>query len=88
MRNRQSESGASASRLRTSTIEDHVVEMAMYLDEFPLDQFVPFDQIIEVERLRVRDSWALKPIFEKMDGISYFQIRLVFARLKRGETFV
>lgn len=75
-------------RLRTSTIEDHVVEMAMYLDDFPLDQFVPVESIAEVERLREEDSWALKPIFEKTDNLSYFQIRLVFARLKRGETFV
>ncbi|MFC4683410.1 helix-turn-helix domain-containing protein [Exiguobacterium sp. s149] len=75
-------------RLRTSTIEDHVVEMAMYLDEFPLDQFVPLEQIKQVEQLRDESSWALKPIFEQIDGISYYQIRLVFARLKRGETFV
>nr|WP_233546812.1 helix-turn-helix domain-containing protein [Exiguobacterium sp. AM39-5BH] len=69
-------------------MEDHVVEMAMYLDEFPLAQFVPPEQIKQVEQLRDESSWALKPIFEKVDGISYFQIRLVFARLKRGETFV
>lgn len=78
----------SVRRLRTSTIEDHVVEMAMYLDDFPLDQFVPNELIAEVERLREEESWALKPIFEKTDNLSYFQIRLVFARLKRGETFV
>ncbi|WP_047375380.1 helix-turn-helix domain-containing protein [Exiguobacterium sp. ZOR0005] len=75
-------------RLRTSTIEDHVVEMAMYIEEFPLDQFVPERLIAEVERLREGDSWALKPIFDQIDELSYFQIRLVFARLKRGETFV
>lgn len=75
-------------RLRTSTIEDHVVEMAMYLDTFPLDQFVPSKDIATIEKLRDPKSWALKPIFEKMGNVSYFQIRLVFARLKRGETFV
>lgn len=78
----------SSRRLRTSTIEDHVVEMAMYLDIFPLDQFVPSDDIVTIEKLRDPESWALKPIFEKMGNVSYFQIRLVFARLKRGETFV
>lgn len=75
-------------RLRTSTIEDHVVEMAMYLDEFPLEQFVPSKLVSEVEQLREEDSWALKPVYEKIGELSYFQIRLVFARLKRGETFV
>ncbi|WP_215141527.1 helix-turn-helix domain-containing protein [Exiguobacterium qingdaonense] len=75
-------------RLRTSTIEDHVVEMAMYLDVFPLDQFVPMEDVATIEQLRHPSSWALKPIFEKMGRVSYFQIRLVFARLKRGETFV
>ncbi|WP_214826669.1 helix-turn-helix domain-containing protein [Exiguobacterium algae] len=75
-------------RLRTSTIEDHVVEMAMYLETFPLEQFVPGDQIQRVEALREVGSWALKPIYEQMEEISYFQIRLVLARLKRGETFV
>lgn len=78
----------SSRRLRTSTIEDHVVEMAMYLATFPLDQFVPSDDIVTIEKLRDPESWALKPIFEKMGNVSYFQIRLVFARLKRGETFV
>jgi uncharacterized protein YpbB len=62
--------------------------MAMYLDTFPLDQFVPSDDIVTIEKLRDPESWALKPIFEKMGNVSYFQIRLVFARLKRGETFV
>lgn len=77
----------STRRLRTSTIEDHVVEMAMYLDVFPLDQFVSMEDIVTIENLRNPDSWALKPVFEKMGNVSYFQIRLVFARLKRGETF-
>lgn len=75
-------------RLRTSTIEDHVVEMAMYLEAFPLDQFVPTEQIVMVEQMREPDSWALKPVFDQVETISYYQIRLVFARLKRGETFV
>lgn len=75
-------------RLRTSTIEDHIVEMAMYLETFPLDQFVPKEAIGTIAELREADSWALKPIFEQMTGISYFQIRLVLARMKRGETFV
>ncbi|WDH77060.1 helix-turn-helix domain-containing protein [Exiguobacterium marinum] len=75
-------------RLRTSTIEDHVVEMAMYLAVFPLEQFVPMQDIVAIEKLRDPVSWALKPVFEEMSNVSYFQIRLVFARLKRGETFV
>lgn len=75
-------------RLRTSTIEDHVVEMAMYLEVFPLEQFVPMEDVVTIEELRHPDSWALKPVFEKMGRVSYFQIRLVFARLKRGESFV
>ncbi|WP_215113499.1 helix-turn-helix domain-containing protein [Exiguobacterium sp. s63] len=75
-------------RLRTSTIEDHVVELAMYLDVFPLEQFVAMEDVVTIEKLRQPTSWALKPIFEEMGSVSYFQIRLVFARLKRGETFV
>lgn len=75
-------------RLRTSTIEDHVVEMAMYLELFPLEQFVPLEQVERVEQMHEEGSWALKPVFEQIEELSYFQIRLVFARLKRGETFV
>ena len=60
----------------------------MYLELFPLEQFVPLEQVERVEQMHEEGSWALKPVFEQIEELSYFQIRLVFARLKRGETFV
>jgi uncharacterized protein YpbB len=74
---------ASVRNLKTSTIEDHVVEIALNDSDFVLEPFVP----IEVEN-KIREainkikSKQLKMIRQELkENISYFQIRLVQARL-------
>ncbi|WP_230496580.1 helix-turn-helix domain-containing protein [Pseudoneobacillus rhizosphaerae] len=74
---------ASARNLKNSTIEDHIVEIALNETDFSLEPFVP----IEVEhKIRVviqkLNSKQLKMIRQELkENISYFQIRLVQARL-------
>lgn len=68
--------------LKRGTVEDHIVEIALYDPSFNIDRFVPkklFDEINEsVKSLGTR---KMKPIKEKIgDSVSYFQIRLVVAK--------
>lgn len=71
-------------RLKNSTMEDHLVEIAMYAPSFPLDHFVTLSQQEEVRQIAQRlGTYALKRIKSEMQSeISYFQIRLVLARSK------
>jgi uncharacterized protein YpbB len=74
---------ASVRNLKTNTIEDHIVEIALNDSDFLLEPFVP----IEVEnKIRVAiqklNSKQLKMIRQELqENISYFQIRLVQARI-------
>lgn len=71
-------------QLKHSTMEDHLVEIAMYASSFPLDQFVEPSQQIEIQEIaQRRETYALKQIKSAMQTeVSYFQIRLVLARSK------
>jgi uncharacterized protein YpbB len=69
-------------RLKHSTIEDHIVEIALHDPTFNIEAFVPNEiqsQIKDAaETLGVR---RMKPIMDSLDkSITYFQIRLVLAR--------
>lgn len=70
-------------RLKDSTMEDHLVEIAMYGDRFPIDQFVPDPVAAEIRSIQERErTFALKRIRQNMkQECSYFQIRIVLARL-------
>ena len=71
--------------LKTSTIEDHFVEMAMVLPDFPLSQFIDDSDVQKVMLvLSETESKRLKVIREQLPQFSYFQIRLVIAA-KGGE---
>ncbi|TLS35622.1 helix-turn-helix domain-containing protein [Pseudalkalibacillus caeni] len=69
-------------RLKESTIEDHIVEIAMNVPEFTIDSFVaPFEQeeILEISKqLRTKRLKPIKTALE--DRLSYFQIRLVLVK--------
>jgi len=71
-------------RLKNSTMEDHLVEIAMYAPSFPLDHFVIPAQQEEIRRISQQlETYALKRIKSEMQtDASYFQIRLVLARSK------
>lgn len=68
-------------RLKLSTIEDHLVEIALHFNEFPIDSYV--DQTLQEEIITISKRIAskqLKLIKEHVRQASYFQIRLVLAK--------
>ncbi|MBP3950547.1 helix-turn-helix domain-containing protein [Bacillus suaedae] len=71
-------------KLKVSTIEDHIVEIALLDKNFPIEQFVP-NQIAEaiVRSSNVLQTSRLRVIKENVEeDVSYFMIRLVLARRK------
>lgn len=67
--------------LKSSTIEDHLVELALNVDDFSIDHYVDKDlrnKIIEISRLSA--TRELKLIRKNLTSASYFQIRLVLAK--------
>jgi uncharacterized protein YpbB len=68
-------------KLRESTIEDHLVEIALYVNHFSIDPYV--EQKLQEEILAVSRRIAsrqLKLIKDQVNKASYFQIRLVLAK--------
>jgi uncharacterized protein YpbB len=75
---------ANIRNLKLSTIEDHLVELALNVKEFSIDDYVDHElqnQIINVSRQS--STKQLKVIRNALKTVSYFQIRLVLA--KRGD---
>lgn len=75
---------ASMRYLKVSTIYDHIVEIALYDMQFPIEDYVSICQQQEIltssERLK---SYKLKDIKQEVgDKITYFQIRLTLALKK------
>lgn len=72
-------------RLKESTIEDHIVELACNLDGFSIEPFMTMDEQQKInEALTKVKTNQLKEIRKALnDEVSYFQIRLVLA--KRGD---
>ncbi|MDQ0158512.1 helix-turn-helix domain-containing protein [Alkalibacillus salilacus] len=70
-------------RLKPSTIEDHIVELAMKEILFSIRKFVSLEDEKRIRYVLEEDmTKRLKRIKEQLDGqVSYFQIRLVIARL-------
>lgn len=74
-------------RLKMSTIEDHIVELAMNEPQFTVEQFVSREDIKKV--LTAVDDYntrKLKVLHEVVPHLSYFQLRLVLARGEHDET--
>ena len=72
-------------RLKRSTIEDHLVEIALNTPEFSIDSYVGKElqqQILEISRQSGLKQ--LKHIKENVKAASYFQIRLVLAKFGGG----
>ncbi|MFP7201189.1 helix-turn-helix domain-containing protein [Lysinibacillus halotolerans] len=68
-------------RLKVSTIEDHIVEIAMNDPDFSIEQFISKEDIKKV--MTAVDDYntrKLKILHEVVPHLSYFQIRLVLAR--------
>ncbi|RYG73633.1 hypothetical protein EU245_05910 [Lentibacillus lipolyticus] len=73
---------AARRRLKLNTIYDHLVEIALHDEEFPLTDYVTSVEQTEIEKAAQKtSSYKLKDIKQEVDeSISYFQIRLVLAR--------
>ncbi|MFC7365653.1 MULTISPECIES: helix-turn-helix domain-containing protein [Bhargavaea] len=72
--------------LKMSTIEDHFVEIAINDQKFPLHKFTETENVEAVRneagRLATRKLSVLKRSFP---GLSYFQLRLILARLGKED---
>lgn len=69
-------------RLKVSTIQDHVIEIAYTVDVFPYERFIEpalFEQIRQ--QLSNRKDRPLKELKEQYPMLSYFQIRLILTSL-------
>lgn len=73
---------AAARNLKTNTIEDHIVEIALNDQKFPLEHFVALDTQNSIKNsMENLSSRQLKTIRQDLNNtVSYFQIRLVLAR--------
>jgi len=75
------ESIAAVRGLKTSTIEDHIVEIALNIPDFSIEPFVTeaeLERIIELSSDNATKQ--LRVLKEKAGGISYFKIRLILAK--------
>ncbi|MFX3624742.1 MAG: helix-turn-helix domain-containing protein [Ectobacillus sp.] len=72
---------AAIRRLKRSTIEDHMVEIAMHEPDFPLESFVPKEYIMKIQRIVERMQTRKLRVLKQYAGeeIGYFEIRLVLA---------
>lgn len=72
-------------QLKLSTIEDHIVEMALNDEHFPLKQFVSLeDYRIVQEKSRALKTKRLRVLKETFPQLSYFQLRLILSLPTKG----
>jgi uncharacterized protein YpbB len=68
--------------LKLNTIEDHIVEIATYSPDFPIDSFLSQETIANIQKaLQQTDSRTLRILKQYLPHVSYFHIRLVMAYL-------
>lgn len=68
--------------LKASTVEDHIIEIALNNQQFPITPYVDQESIEKISTIaNTLGVRKLKPIKEKLSDVSYFQIRLVLSRL-------
>ena len=71
-------------RLKRSTVEDHIVELAFHYPGFSIRPFVSEKMEEEVLKIAaVLSNKRIKPIKEQLPDVSYFQIRLVLAKYSK-----
>jgi uncharacterized protein YpbB len=73
--------------LKTSTIEDHLVELAMYDNHFPYQNFIKASDIKKVDRIveQTESKGKLKEIRIALNNeLNYFEIRLALSILHRN----
>ena len=72
---------ASIRNLKISTIEDHLVEFALNVEDFSVNSYVDEEMQLKILEISRRESTRqLKVIRNALKTASYFQIRLVLAK--------
>lgn len=67
--------------LKLTTIEDHIVEIALYEQNFDTSQFLTEDEIQQVvQAVEAYDTKKLKVLKEVLPQLSYFQLKLALAK--------
>lgn len=78
---------ANIRQLKLNTIYDHIVEVSLYDQSFPINKFVPLfaqEEIIDI--VRKHKTFKLKEIKDNISAeINYFQIRLVLSMMSNAE---
>ena len=68
-------------RLKMSTIEDHIVEFAMYEPAFTIDAFISREECQQVyDAIDSYMTKKLKVLKEALPNLSYFQLKLALAK--------
>lgn len=68
-------------RLKSGTIEDHFVEMAIHMPDFPMADFIsPQQQQAVYDEAQQLQTKKLRVLHEALPELSYFQLRLTLAR--------
>ncbi|MDZ5712040.1 helix-turn-helix domain-containing protein [Jeotgalibacillus haloalkalitolerans] len=75
---------ATIRHLKRSTIEDHILEIALLDKHFSIDSYVTETLINKIKELHGKSN-RLKYIKDQLPEADYFQIRLVLAKAERGE---
>ena len=68
-------------RLKKSTIEDHLVELALHNKEFSIDPYISIEKQQQIQKaVKKLNSKQLKHIYHEVKNADYFEIRLVLAK--------
>lgn len=68
-------------RLKQSTIEDHLVELALHLPRFAIDEYVTPEKQQQIRKaIMAANTKQLREIRKYAPETSYFEIRLVLAK--------
>lgn len=81
---KQLEQIAQIRRLKINTVYDHIVEIALFDDSFPISNYVPKSYKVEIiNAIKELASFRIKAIKEVVNPkITYFQIRLILTGIK------
>lgn len=76
---------AAMRQLKVSTIEDHIVEMALGYEQFPYEQFIGKEDSLAVQRKAEElATKRLRVLKESFPQLSYFQLRLILSAPVKG----
>ncbi|WP_338470129.1 helix-turn-helix domain-containing protein [Niallia sp. XMNu-256] len=72
-------------QLKKGTIEDHIVELALKINDFSIEPYVTVEKQEKIKRAASQSmSKQLKVILNMVEDVTYFQIRLVLAKYGDG----